>query len=78
MLRLSARVAWSIIPSLAGRVLAVWDPAETLPRWPQNPAEELLARNNDGQRIAVCGPLVAKLTDSEITDLALRFKGVTR
>ncbi len=78
LLRLSARVAWSIIPSLAGRVLAVWDPAETLPRWPRNPAEELLARHNDGQRIAPCGPLVTKLTDSEITDLALRFRGVTR
>jgi methionyl-tRNA synthetase len=78
LLRLSARVAWSIVPSLAGRVLAAWEAAETLPRWPQDPADELLSRSDDGRPIAPCGPLVSKLTDDRIAALTVRFAGSTR
>jgi methionyl-tRNA synthetase len=78
LVRLSARVAWSIIPSLASRVLAAWDSAEALPRWPQDPAEELVSHRDDGRRITPCGPLVTKVTDDQVADLALRFGGSTR
>lgn len=75
LVRLSARVAWSIVPSLAGQVLAVWNPEETLPRWPQNPADELLAHRDDNRRFTPCGPLVTKISGDQIAGLTLRFGG---
>ncbi len=78
LVRLSARVAWSIVPSLAGQVLAVWDPEETIPRWPQNPADELLAHRDDHRRFTPCGPLVTKISGDQIAGLTLRFGGSGR
>jgi len=68
-------VAWSIVPTLAGRVLsALGDPSDC-PRWPQQPAAQLLDARK-GDPIKRIEPLVTKLTEAEIARLERRFAGV--
>jgi len=73
LLALCAAVSWSIIPTLASRVLAAFsEPGR--PPWPAGPAARHLA-SRKGQPIARIEPLVAKLTEAEIAQLERRFSG---
>jgi methionyl-tRNA synthetase len=76
---LSAVVAWSIVPTLAERVLSALgdhSPIPSLvPPWPTQPAADLLHDASAGQPIEPIGPLVAKLTDADIARLSQRFGG---
>jgi methionyl-tRNA synthetase len=75
LLSVSAGVAWSIVPTLAGRVLSAFGAATDCPRWPQHCAARLLDARK-GDPIARVEPLVTKLTEAEITGLESRFAGV--
>jgi hypothetical protein len=66
-------VSWSIIPSLASRVLAAFSEPDR-PPWPAGPAARSLA-SRKGQAIARIEPLVRKLTEAEIAHLQHRFAG---
>jgi methionyl-tRNA synthetase len=73
LLALCAAVSWSIIPTLASRVLVAF--SETgRPPWPAGPAATHLA-SRKGQPIARIAPLVRKLTDADISHLEVRFSG---
>jgi methionyl-tRNA synthetase len=75
LVSLCASAAWSIIPSLAGRVRsALGDPTDC-PPWPDRPATTLLDARK-GQPIARIEPLVGKLAATEVSQLADRFSGV--
>jgi methionyl-tRNA synthetase len=73
LLALCAAVSWSIIPTLASRVLAAFSEAGR-PPWPNGPAARHLA-SRKGQPIARIDPLVGKLTKAEIAHLEHRFSG---
>jgi methionyl-tRNA synthetase len=87
LVRLCAVVAWSIVPSLAEKVLsALGDHNPTpapiaplippiVPPWPTRPGDDLLREVDAGQPIGAIGPLVAKLTDADIARLSRRFAG---
>jgi methionyl-tRNA synthetase len=75
LLYLCAAVAWSIVPTLAGRVLSAFGGATDCPRWPQRRAAELLDASK-GEPIERIEPLVTKLTEAEIARLECRFAGV--
>jgi methionyl-tRNA synthetase len=73
LLALCAAVSWSIIPTLASRVLAAFsEPGR--PSWPAGPAARHLA-SRKGQPIARIDPPVSKLTEAEIAHLQRRFAG---
>src|SRR5215470_11862110 len=72
LVRLCACVAWSIVPTLAGRVLSALGGASDCPHWPPHRAAQLLDANK-GDPIARIEPLVTKLTEAEITGLERRF-----
>ena len=74
LLALCAIVSWSIIPTLASRVLAAFGEAQRCPPWPARPALSLLDASK-GQRISRIEPLVGKLTETEISNLQSRFSG---
>ena len=73
LLTLGAVVGWSIIPSLANRVLSAFGNATGCPPWPDRPASRLLDTRK-GQSIPRIEPLVGKLT-TEISHLETRFSG---
>ncbi|MGA2126144.1 MAG: class I tRNA ligase family protein, partial [Xanthobacteraceae bacterium] len=74
LVRLGAVVAWSIVPDLAGRVLRLFGDETPVPRWPAQPAEQLLAADG-GRPIDPIAPLVSKLDDAEVNRLSARFAG---
>ena len=74
LLTLCAVVGWSIIPTLANRVLAAFGEEQGCPSWPANPVPTLLDARK-GQPIARIEPLVGKLTETEISHLESRFSG---
>ena len=73
LVRLCAIVAWSIIPTLAGRILGDLGVAEPLPSWPTRPGHDLLAGQAVPGPIRAPGPLVAKIPDHRIAHLEDRF-----
>jgi len=74
LLVICAAVSWSIIPTLANRVLAAFGEACDCPSWPIRPASTLLDARR-GQPISRIEPLVGKLAEREISDLESRFSG---
>jgi len=74
LLNLSAVVGWSIIPTLADRVLAAFGEAPGWPSWAAPPASTLLDARK-GHPICRIEPLVGKLTEAEISQLESRFSG---
>jgi methionyl-tRNA synthetase len=74
LVRLSAVLAWSIIPTLAGTVLHALGDNEAVPRWPARPCAQLLD-GNSGQRVLQLDPLVPKVTREKADHLAARFAG---
>jgi methionyl-tRNA synthetase len=71
LVRLSATVAWSIVPALAGRILASLGVTDPLPAWPTQAGRDLLAGWNGP--IHVLGPPVTKISDAEVARLEARF-----
>jgi methionyl-tRNA synthetase len=74
LIRLSAIVAWSIIPGIAGRVLAAFGEHDKVPRWPTQVTEDILSRERAGP-IAPIGLLVDKICDDHVARLEQRFGG---
>jgi methionyl-tRNA synthetase len=74
LVRLSAILAWNVIPTLAEAVLAAFDSKEAVPAWPNEPAGSILAKKA-GQPISPIGPLVEKITHDEIDRLQQMFGG---
>jgi methionyl-tRNA synthetase len=75
LVRLSAVLAWSIVPTLTERVLAALGGHSPTPPWPTRPDADLLQDDTAGQPIEAIGPLVAKLTEADISRLSRRFAG---
>jgi methionyl-tRNA synthetase len=74
LVRLSAILAWSIIPTLAEAVLTAFGDAAAVPPWPSEPAADLLA-GNAGRPFLPLDPLVRKISEAEIGRLQRRFGG---
>jgi methionyl-tRNA synthetase len=74
LLTICAVVSWSIIPTLANRVLAAFGKPPKCPPWPTRPVSTLLDTRR-GQPISRIEPLVGKLTGTEISHLESRFSG---
>jgi hypothetical protein len=66
-------VAWSIVPTLADRVLAGIGAEDPLPSWPTRAGHDLLAGQGVCGPIRALGPLVTKISDDQIARLAGRF-----
>jgi methionyl-tRNA synthetase len=75
LVRLSAVLAWSIVPALAGTVLAALGEAAPIPAWPAQPGRDLLLDLDAGRPIAPIGPLVTKLAAADVDRLSRRFGG---
>jgi methionyl-tRNA synthetase len=73
LVRLSAVVAWSIVPTLADRVLACLGAEDPLPSWPTRAGHDLLAGQGVCGPIRALGPLVTKISDDQIARLVGRF-----
>ena len=69
LVRLSAVLAWSIIPALSRAVLHAFGCDEAIPRWPTDPCGPLL-NASAGHRALPLGPLVEKVKAGH---LAARF-----
>ena len=74
-LRLSAVLAWSIVPTLAEKVLSALGDEPSIPSWPTQPGRDLLLELGAGRPIGGIGPLVAKLSADDIARLSRRFAG---
>jgi methionyl-tRNA synthetase len=68
LVRLSATVAWSIVPSLAGRVLRLVgdSPTEMTPRWPEKINCTTLSKVTGVPCLTPAEPLVAKVTVDQL------------
>ena len=74
LVRLSATLAWSIIPSLAETVLHAFGEDEAIPRWPSHHCGPYLD-GGGGRRVSRLGPLVPKINGEKAEHLAARFGG---
>jgi len=72
LVRLSAVLAWSIIPALAQAVLGAFEHDESVPPWPSVPCGGLLDSGGGGQ-VRRLAPLVAKITAERASQLTARF-----
>jgi methionyl-tRNA synthetase len=73
LLHICATVSWSIIPTLASRVLAAFA-GPTCPSWPTAPAARYL-ESRQGEPILRIEPLVDKLSEAGIAHLQTWFSG---
>jgi methionyl-tRNA synthetase len=71
LVRLSAAIAWSIVPGLATKVLSALGQTAPVPAWPENIERALLG--GPAGAIASLRPLVAKLDEEKIAQLERRF-----
>jgi len=76
LLAICAAVSWSIIPTLANRVLAALGGSPGCPSWPARPASTLLDGKR-GQPVSRIEPLVGKLSAAEISHFERRFSGIS-
>jgi methionyl-tRNA synthetase len=74
LVRLSATLAWSIVPSLSEAVLHAFGDDDAIPRWPSAPCGPYLD-GGAGTRVLQLGPLVPKITGEKASHLAARFGG---
>jgi methionyl-tRNA synthetase len=74
LVRLSATLAWSIIPTLCETVLHAFGDDNAIPRWPSLPCGPTLD-GGGGRRVSRLGPLVPKITGEKAEHLAARFGG---
>jgi methionyl-tRNA synthetase len=75
LVRLSAVLAWSIVPTLAEQVLSALGEEAPIPPWPTQPGNDLSLDVHAERPIAPIGPLVAKLGAADVARLARRFGG---
>jgi len=72
LMRLSAVLAWSIIPALSETVLHAFGDTEAVPPWPSAPCGPVL-NSGPGKRVQRLDLLVAKITREKTSHLAARF-----
>jgi methionyl-tRNA synthetase len=72
LVRLSAVLAWSIIPTLAETVLHAFGDTGAVPCWPSGACGPFLD-NGAGKLVSRLGPLVAKIGSEKASHLAARF-----
>jgi methionyl-tRNA synthetase len=77
LVRLSAAVAWSIIPALANKVLCALGEDHKRPDWPIDVRAELLGDSSAGRPLTELAPLVSKLTADDVERLSRRFASDT-
>jgi methionyl-tRNA synthetase len=77
LVRLSAAVAWSIIPALANKVLCALGEDHKRPDWPIDVRGELLGDSSAGRPLTELAPLVSKLTADDVERLSGRFASDT-
>jgi len=75
LVRLSAVLAWSIVPTLAGQVLSALGEDAPIPLWPAQAGSGLALDLPAGRPIGPIGPLVAKLGAADVARLSQRFAG---
>jgi methionyl-tRNA synthetase len=75
LVRLSAVLAWSIVPTLAGKVLSALGEDAPIPPWPAQAGSGLGLDLHAGEQIGPIGPLVAKLDAADVARLSQRFAG---
>jgi methionyl-tRNA synthetase len=75
LVRLSAVLAWSIVPALAGKVLSALGEDAPIPPWPAQAGSGLALGLPVGRPIGPIGPLVAKLGVADVARLSQRFAG---
>ena len=73
LVRLSAVVAWSIIPTLASQVLGALGDDHTLPAWPLDVSGALFGGSSVGRPLTPLAPLVSKLAAADVERLSRRF-----
>jgi methionyl-tRNA synthetase len=66
-------LAWSIVPTLAGKVLSALGEDAPIPPWPEQ--ADLGLDLHAGRPIGPIGPLVAKLGVADVARLSQRFAG---
>jgi methionyl-tRNA synthetase len=72
LVRLSAVLAWSIIPALSGTVLHAFGDDRAVPNWPSGPCGPFLD-SGAGRPVLRLNPLVPKITPEQASHLAARF-----
>jgi methionyl-tRNA synthetase len=72
LVRLSAVLAWSIIPALSETVLHAFGDDDAVPSWPSAPCGPVL-NSHQGKRVLRLEPLVPKITREKASHLAARF-----
>jgi methionyl-tRNA synthetase len=75
LVQLSARLAWSIIPHFSETVLRLLGVNETVPSWPHQADDHLLAPAGAVRFGRLDAPLVRKLDPSDVARLTARFGG---
>jgi methionyl-tRNA synthetase len=75
LVRLSAVLAWSIVPGLAQKVLSALSQETPIPPWPTQAGSDLLLDVYAQRPIAAIEPLVAKLDGADVARLSQRFAG---
>ncbi|MGV7216767.1 methionine--tRNA ligase [Bradyrhizobium sp. UFLA05-112] len=74
LVRLSAVLAWSIIPTLSDAVLRAFGADKGVPGWPAQSCHSLLD-SHAGEAVAQLGPIVEKITSDKARYLTARFGG---
>jgi len=74
LVRLSAALAWSIIPALAGTVLHAFGDDRAIPNWPDGPCGPFLDSGAD-RPVLRLDPVVPKITPEKASHLVARFGG---
>jgi methionyl-tRNA synthetase len=74
LVRLSATLAWSIVPSLAKTVLDAFGDDEAVPHWPSLPCGPYLD-GGAATHVLRLDPLVPKITGEKASHLETRFAG---
>jgi methionyl-tRNA synthetase len=75
LIRLSAVLAWSIVPGIAGRVLDAFGARAGVPRWPERVADDVLSNAQAGLPLAPIDLLVKKIDADHLAQLETRFEG---
>lgn len=75
LVRLSATLAWSIVPSLSETVLSAFGDVPNPPAWPRDVADRLLANQDGNRTLKILPPIVDKITEEHAAQIAARFSG---
>jgi methionyl-tRNA synthetase len=73
LVRLSAVLAWSVIPTLAETVLHAFGEDQAVPRWPPCGPSAPLLNSGSGKQVLRLDPLVPKITREKADHLVARF-----